>query len=213
MGGTLRVGEGLLLAVALVSFAYVAAAHLGASREQARLARELEQKVERIQGASAANRAPRRIAPAAGALVGRLEVPRLGMSAIAREGADAKTLRRAVGHVPDTALPGERGNAAFAGHRDTFFRKLQHVRTGDEIIITTGEGRYEYVVHEIQVVKPRDVWVLDPTADPTLTLVTCHPFNYIGSAPNRFIVRATLAERRAARQPALPVSRSTSKSR
>ena len=75
------------------------------------------------------------------------------------------------------------------------------MRTGDQIVVTTSEGRYEYVVRETRVVKPRDVWVLDPTADPTLTLVTCHPFNYIGSAPNRFIVRAALVDWRAATSP------------
>jgi sortase A len=127
-------------------------------------------------------------------VIGRLEIPRLGVRATAREGTDAGTLRRAVGHVPDTALPGEPGNAAFAGHRDTFFRSLRHIRVGDEILVRTLEGIHSYTVRETRVVKPRDVWVLDPTPGATLTLVTCHPFSFLGPAPNRFIVRATLSD-------------------
>jgi sortase A len=94
--------------------------------------------------------------------------------------------------VAQTALPGEKGNAAFAGHRDTFFRRLKNIRHGDAIVVTTPDGQYRYVVDETRVVKPKDVWVLDQTPTATLTLVTCHPFNYFGAAPNRFIVRATL---------------------
>ena len=127
-------------------------------------------------------------------LVGRIEVPRIGLSAIVREGVDDRTLDRAVGHVPETALPGEAGNVAFAGHRDTFFRPLRHVRAGDRIVVTTPEGEFDYVVRETRVVPPTDVSVLDPTPRPTLTLVTCHPFNFVGNAPNRFIVRAEQAQ-------------------
>jgi sortase A len=129
---------------------------------------------------------------------------------MAREGADTRTLRGAVGHVPSTALPGEQGNTAFAGHRDTFFRKLKDVRTGDAVIVTTGTGRHRYVVRDTRVVAPTDVWVLDPTAEATLTLVTCYPFNYFGSAPQRFIVRAALdpeGERRESAQRADPSQR------
>jgi sortase A len=128
-------------------------------------------------------------------VIGRLEVPRLGLSAIAREGVDSRTLRSAVGHVPDTALPGERGNAAFAAHRDTFFRKLKDVRRGDRVVITTPEGAYEYVVQNTRVVPPTDVSVLEPTDEAALTLVTCYPFDYVGSAPERFIVRAVRADK------------------
>jgi sortase A len=81
-------------------------------------------------------------------------------------------------------------NAAFAGHRDTFFRKLRDVRKGDEIVFTTLAGRHRYVVSELRIVDPRDMSVLEPTPHPVLTLVTCYLFNYIGSAPERFIVRA-----------------------
>lgn len=110
-----------------------------------------------------------------------------------RAGTDARTLRLAVGYIPGTALPGDTGNIGLAAHRDTFFRKLRNVNPDDEIRIVTKDGVFHYYVQRTSVVMPEDVWVLNPTNYPALTLVTCYPFNYIGSAPQRFIVRATLA--------------------
>jgi sortase A len=127
---------------------------------------------------------------ARGAVVGRIEVPRIKVSAVVREGSDDKTLKRAAGHVSYTALPGEHGNVGIAAHRDTHFRNLRHIRKGDRVRMVTTWGVYEYEVDSLKVVKPEAVHVLDPTPDPALTLVTCYPFNYVGSAPNRFIVRA-----------------------
>ena len=124
----------------------------------------------------------------------RLEVPRLGLSALVKQGVDDATLRRAVGHVPESAAPGASGNTALAGHRDTFFRPLKKVRLGDRVRITTPRGVHEYVVRETKVVGPADVSVLRPTREKTLTLITCYPFNFIGSAPKRFIVRASSVE-------------------
>jgi sortase A len=123
-------------------------------------------------------------------LIGRVEIPRLEISAVVREGVDSKTLSRAVGHVPTTALPGNPGNVAIAGHRDTYFRNVRNIRKGDHIRMTTQKGTFEYAVDSLKIVEPTDVKVLDPTADPAITLVTCYPFNYIGAAPKRFIVRA-----------------------
>jgi sortase A len=139
----------------------------------------------------AAASVPRRV-PANGETIGRVEIPRLDVSAIVRAGSDARTLQLAIGHIPGTALPGEQGNMGLAGHRDTFFRRLQHVRPDDEIRVITAEGVFTYRVERTVVVEPGDVWVLDPTEEPTLTLVTCYPFTYVGSAPQRFIVRASL---------------------
>ncbi len=127
-----------------------------------------------------------------GGVIGRVEIPRLGVSAVVRSGSDARTLRLAVGHIPGTSLPGEPGNVGLAGHRDTFFRRLRDIRNDDEIRVTRPEGVFIYRVLRTEIVQPRDVWVLDPTPDPALTLVTCFPFTYIGSAPQRFIVRAAL---------------------
>lgn len=125
------------------------------------------------------------------AVIGRIEIPRLHVNVMVREGVTDQTLRQAVGHVPSTALPGELGNVALAAHRDTFFRPLQDIKKDDHITLETLNGSYEYVVESLKVVSPRDVWVLDASNGSTLTLVTCYPFHYIGSAPKRFIVRAT----------------------
>ena len=77
-----------------------------------------------------------------------------------------------------------------AGHRDTLFQPLQHIRVGDELRVSTVRGDFRYQVRETMVVDPDDVWVLDSTDRPMLTLITCYPFNYVGKAPRRFIVRA-----------------------
>ena len=125
-------------------------------------------------------------------LVGRIEVPRLNLRAIIAEGTDARTLRRAVGHLEGTPLPGEAGNVVLAGHRDTFFRALKDIREDDVVRITTPRGRFEYVVEATAVVEPTRTDVLDPTALPSVTLVTCYPFYLVGDAPDRFVVRARL---------------------
>jgi sortase A len=127
-------------------------------------------------------------------LVGKVEIPRLKISAVVREGVDTKTLALAVGHVPETARPGEPGNVAIAAHRDTFFRNVRYIRKGDDIRMMTAAGNFNYVVTSTSIVKPKDVKVLDPTPSRMLTLVTCYPFNWIGPAPNRFIVRARQVE-------------------
>ncbi len=123
-------------------------------------------------------------------LVGRLEIPRLGLSAMVVEGVDRKTLRRGVGHIPGTVLPGEAGNVGLSGHRDTFFRPLKDLRIKDEIQLATLKGDFRYQVESLMVVEPSDLGVLAPSHDNVLTLVTCYPFFYIGDAPKRFIVRA-----------------------
>ena len=124
-------------------------------------------------------------------LIGRLQIPRLQLTAMVREGADESTLRRAVGHIPGTALPGKLGNVALAGHRDTFFRGLRNIRKNDAIDFQTENGTYRYQVESTRIVGPRDIGVLAAAGSPSLTLVTCYPFYYVGSAPKRFVVRAT----------------------
>jgi sortase A len=105
------------------------------------------------------------------------------------EGTDEGTLRLAVGHIPGTPLPGRQGNVALAGHRDTFFRGLRKIRVNDEITLTTLSGSYRYRVDSTKVVEPEETEVLEDDGD-ILTLVTCYPFNFVGTAPRRFIVRA-----------------------
>jgi len=123
-------------------------------------------------------------------LIGRMEIPRLGFSAVVVEGIDRTTLRHAVGHIPGTALPGKAGNVGLSGHRDTFFRPLKDLRIKDEIQFSTLEGDYRYEVESLKVVEPGNVGVLAPSHENVLTLVTCYPFFYIGAAPKRFVVRA-----------------------
>jgi sortase A len=142
--------------------------------------------------ATSAAPVPQRAEPLTGSTIGRIEIPRLGVSAVIRAGSDARTLRLAVGFIPGTSLPGELGNVGLAGHRDTFFRKLRDINPDDEIRVTTKDGVFHYYVQRTKIVQPKDVWVLNATSYPALTLVTCYPFNYVGSAPQRFIVRAAL---------------------
>jgi sortase A len=106
------------------------------------------------------------------------------------EGTNGRTLRRAVGHVPGTALPGARGNIAITGHRDTFFRALRNIREGDEVTLTTLNGAYHYRIDSMKVVGAEDTEVLNHSDESILTLVTCYPFYFVGPAPKRFIVRA-----------------------
>jgi sortase A len=122
--------------------------------------------------------------------LGRIEISTIGLEAMILEGADARTLRRAVGHIPGTPLPGQQGNVAITGHRDTFFRPLHHIRKDDEITLTTLNGSFRYRVDSTQVVEPEDTEVLADSDDAVLTLVTCYPFYLVGPAPKRFIVRA-----------------------
>ena len=110
------------------------------------------------------------------------------------EGSDDRTLRRGAGHIEDTPLPGQRGNVGIAGHRDTVFRALRGAKAGDALSLTMPDRVYQYRVTRTLIVKPEDVYVLDPTARPTLTLVTCYPFEFIGHAPKRFIVQAELVD-------------------
>ena len=127
---------------------------------------------------------------ARGETIGRLEIPGVGISAVVAAGTGPLTLRRGVGHIDGTALPGEGGNVGLAGHRDTVFRGLRRLRPADRIFLVTAEARLEYAVESLRTVAPERSDVLDASAHPTLTLVTCYPFDFIGPAPLRFIVRA-----------------------
>lgn len=129
-------------------------------------------------------------APAEGDILGRITIPRLGLSAVILEGTISRTLRLGVGHIRGTAIPGKPGNAAIAGHRDIFFRSLSEIRADDEIQLETEDGSIRYLVDWARVVAPENISVLDSTSESALTLVTCYPFYFIGAAPKRFVVRA-----------------------
>ncbi len=122
-------------------------------------------------------------------VLGRIDIERLAISGVIREGADGNTLRKAVGHVPKTAQPGEKGNIVLAAHRQQQFRGLRHVRVGDRIRVTTPHGRFEYEVEAFWVVDPQDISVMDATPGRQITLLTCYPFDYVGPAPQRLVVR------------------------
>jgi len=125
-----------------------------------------------------------------GDLVGKMEIPNLHLSAVVFQGTTDKILDRGIGHLDGSAFPGETGNVVLAAHRDTFFRSLRNIHQGDEITFTTPAGPREYEVESTEIVDPTDISVAGETASPTLTLITCYPFYFVGHAPKRFIVKA-----------------------
>ena len=137
---------------------------------------------------------PRILAPprpiADGMPLAHFEIPRLKMNTIVIEGDTDEDLKLGAGHIPGTALPGAIGNVGIAGHRDTVFRPLRNIRPGDLITLTSTGTAYQYRVESTEIVAPQRSDLLNPTQDHRLTLVTCFPFYYVGSAPKRFIVHA-----------------------
>ena len=125
--------------------------------------------------------------------IGVLEIPKIHLAVPLLDGTDDLTLNHAVGRIAGTARPGEEGNIGIAGHRDGFFRDLKSVRVGDAVELRTRKGIATYVVDQIRIVDPQNIEVLRPHSIPSLTLVTCYPFHFIGSAPQRYIVMASLA--------------------
>jgi sortase A len=128
--------------------------------------------------------------PIIGEVLGEIEIPRLTLKAVILNGNSSVILRRGVAHLPETPMPGEWGNVVLAGHRDTFFRPLRRIRPADVIRLRANVETIEYTVESIQVVSPRNVQVLEPSNSRSLTLITCFPFEYVGAAPSRFIVRS-----------------------
>jgi sortase A len=122
-----------------------------------------------------------------------LRIPKIRLEAPLFDGTDQLTLNHGIGRIRGTAHPGDRGNIGIAGHRDGFFRGLKDVGVGDAIELKTRKATHTYIVEQIQIVSPRQVDVLRPTSVPSLTLVTCYPFYFIGSAPQRYIVTASLS--------------------
>jgi sortase A len=199
---TLRLVRYFVLAVAVACLGVFSGVYLERALYQSYEDREFDRTLDAGASAIAASNKmampPRARRPSATALIGRLTVPRLHLSAMVREGVDGKTLRLAIGHIPATALPGQSGNVAVAGHRDTFFRGLKDLRAQDEIQFSTFEGDFKYRVESLIVVAPDNVSALAPSSENVLTMVTCYPFFYVGAAPKRFIVRARQVSPKAA---------------
>jgi sortase A len=125
-------------------------------------------------------------------VIGRIEIPALALSAPITANYDVNSLRRGVGHIPGTAVPGGLGTVGLAGHRDSFFRPLRRIAAKMEVRLIDKTGIYHYVVDSTEIVSPDKVEVLNIAARPELTLITCFPFDYVGAAPERFIVHAHL---------------------
>jgi sortase A len=188
----LRLTEDFLWVVALASIGFCSVAYGSAAIHQARQKAVLE--------ALRANfAAPASLASASQAsnskvannvLLGLIEIPRLATGSIVEEGVETPTLWKAVGHIPGTALPGERGNAVLAAHRDTYFSGLGDLKVGDLVSFKSPTATYSYRVESTRIVEPDDAQVLAASNEPILTLVTCYPFHYIGNAPLRYVVTA-----------------------
>jgi len=139
--------------------------------------------------------------------LGILEIEKLRIRVPIFDGTDDLTLNRGVGRIIGTARLGETGNTGIAGHRDGFFRGLKDISMGDEIDLTTPAAKAAYIVDQIEIVSPTDVRVLQPRSAPSITLVTCFPFYFVGDAPRRFIVHASLASSRVTKQSSSSTSR------
>lgn len=125
-------------------------------------------------------------------LLGTLDIPALHLSTPIIDDVDDESLTMGAGHVRGTAMPGGLGNFVVAAHRDTYFRPLAGIQPGMTMEVKTADGTYTYVVDSTKIVLPEDVDVLDMGDVPQMTLITCYPFHYIGSAPKRFVVQARL---------------------
>ncbi len=183
----LRVSQYLFFGVGILALGYFGFTLLDARVYQANAERSLARQIHLQQEHKVSYSKP---ALKEGDVLGRIEIPRLGMSIAVLQGTSSRILRLGAGHIEGTALPGEPGNTGIAGHRDTFFRALKGIRQNDDIQLQTPTGLFRYKVDWVKVVPPDDIGVLAPSSESTLTLVTCYPFYYFGAAPKRFIVHA-----------------------
>jgi sortase A len=185
-----RIVEWLLLAVAVICLEWYGLRMYEIHRRQAAASAAVERSLSNPPPADEENLST---IPPSG-LIGRLEIPRLNISAPIEAGDDNSVLDFAVGYLSDTPLPWQPGNSAFAAHRDRLFRPLERIRVGDDIQLSTIHGNLRYKVSRTLIVNPEDLWVLNPSPDANLTLITCFPFQYVGHAPKRFVVQARKIE-------------------
>ena len=184
----LRWTQRLLFITGALALGYVGFTLLDARLYQVSAKRSLEGEIHQEKEHHESQLKP---AVKAGDVLSRVDIPRLGISVAVLQGTSSRTLRLGAGHIEGTPLPGDTGNSGIAGHRDTFFRELKDIRENDEIQLQTATKLFHYQVDWVKVVDPDDITVLEPsTSESTLTLVTCYPFYFVGSAPKRFVVRA-----------------------
>jgi sortase A len=183
------------LEVVLWTFAAVCLGWVGWAWSDARWYQAVQADRLAVVGDATPGRAASRGELAPGTPLARLSIPRLDLAVVVAEGTNDRVLRRAVGRLATSALPGEDGNLVLAGHRDTFLRPLRGIEVGDRVLVERSRGTDVYTVSWTRIVGPRQLEVAQDTDHPTLTLITCYPFGYVGQAPQRFIVRARLTER------------------
>jgi sortase A len=177
----------ILAAIGLLLWGYCALVYFRAARYQAQEKARLSQEVHSSEAPKAV---PAPTPPARGDAIALLTIARIGLSTVVLEGAGTQELKLGPGHIASTPLPGKGGNFSVAGHRDTFFRPLRFIRPGDAIQVQIAGSEFRYRVVSTHIVSPHENGVLRSTGHETLTLVTCYPFDFVGSAPQRFIVRA-----------------------
>lgn len=187
--------ERCLWTIGILALTVWIAVWLNARWQQTMANRELDRRMEASGSTNSPAPPMRATTPspprlAEGDLIGRIEIPRLQISTVVFEGTGDSVLRIGVGHLSGSPLPGETGNVVLAAHRDSYFRALRNIRKQDVIDVVTPGGTKQYRVDSLAIVTPDHTEVLGPTASPTLTLVTCYPFDWFGHAPKRFIVRA-----------------------
>ncbi len=177
----------LLIVFGLVLLGYVGSQYWGMFHRQKQLAQQWEQQAAQINVPGHAQLSPED-------MLTRVIIPKINLDAIVVEGASRKDLSEGPGHMRQTAMPGQPGNAVITAHRDTFFRHIYELNRGDEITVRRAGETYKYEVTSKKIVMPDDLSVIRQTSNPQLTLITCYPTYYIGPAPKRLVVFSKLVE-------------------
>ena len=188
-----RVLQRLFLALAFVTLAYAGGTLAYAELYQRYESWKFASKIDTRHLIDRASIVAEPVDLSEGGLIGKLEIPGTGISVMVLQGVEEETLLLGAGHVPGTPLPGREGNSVIAGHRDTFFRKLEGIRPGDSVQFSTLRGASEYVVESTEIVEPDETRVMESRGITELTLISCYPFYFVGAAPHRFIVHAVPA--------------------
>jgi sortase A len=194
---SLRLVERALLVFGLTCLGWYGLAAADAAQRQQEARAAIERAIANAEPAVSENTETAANKTLGSNLIGLLEIPRLGVLTPVVEGDDDNALRGTAGHLPDTPRPWEKGNSAIAAHRDGLFRPLRNIRVGDALRVHTPHGELLYEVKDTHIVHPSDLSVLQAKSEHMLTLITCYPFYYVGSAPKRFIVHAELVTPRA----------------